>query len=444
MSTKSKVVWSEGMFLRPQHFQQQDRYIESYVEGRCHTLQSYFWGFEELEIDSQLLKLGKISVTRCRAIFPDGTPIQVPDADIAPDVIDVPGNLSNTIVYLGVPVRRSGAAEVQLDKNDQSLTRYTMSENAVFDTVSGYADDATIQTGQLRLRLLFENEDHSGYALLGMLKIKESREDKTIIMDDTFIPSLLDAHLNSITGGFLNELSGLLHQRGEALAGRLKESGRGGSAEIADYLMLQLINRLEPIANHLKNYRTLHPVDLYFELLQMAGEFATFTSSEKRPPLFPAYNHDALAATFSPVIHSLRQGLSTVLEQSAVSLELVERKYGIRVSPISDHSLIDGASFVLAVKASMPIEQIQTLFPNQVKVGPVERIRELVNAQLPGITLQSLPVAPRQIPYHSGYAYFQLDRNSEFWRDLKQSGGFALHLGGDFPGLEIEFWAIRD
>jgi len=176
----------------------------------------------------------------------------------------------------------------------------------------------------------------------------------------------------------------------------------------------------------------------------MAGEFATFTSSEKRPPIFSAYNHDKLAATFSPVINSLRQGLSSVLEQSAVSLELVERKYGIRVSPISDHSLIDGASFVLAVKASMPIEKIQTLFPSQVKVGPVERIRELVNAQLPGITLQSLPVAPRQIPYHSGYAYFQLDRNSEFWRDLKQSGGFALHLGGDFPGLEIEFWAIRD
>jgi len=444
MSTKSKVVWSEGMFLRPQHFQQQDRYIESYVEGRCHTLQSYFWGFEELEIDSQLLKLGKISVTRCRAVFPDGTPIQVPDVDIAPDVIDVPANLSNTIVYLGVPVRRSGAAEVQLDKSDQSLTRYTMSESAVFDTVSGYADDATIQTGQLRLRLLFENEDHSGYALLGMLKIKESREDKTVLIDDSFIPPILDAHINSITGGFLNELSGLLHQRGEALAGRLKESGRAGSAEIADYLMLQLINRLEPIANHLKSYRTLHPVDLYFELLQMAGEFATFTSSEKRPPIFSAYNHDKLAATFSPVINSLRQGLSSVLEQSAVSLELVERKYGIRVSPISDHSLIDGASFVLAVKASMPIEKIQTLFPSQVKVGPVERIRELVNAQLPGITLQSLPVAPRQIPYHSGYAYFQLDRNSEFWRDLKQSGGFALHLGGDFPGLEIEFWAIRD
>jgi len=444
MSTKSKVVWSEGMFLRPQHFQQQDRYFESYVEGRCRTLQSYFWGFETLEIDSQLLKLGKISITRCQGVFPDGTPISVPDSNAAPDIIDIPENLANVTIYLGLPLRRAGAAEVQLDKNDQSLTRYKAIDSEVFDTVSGYAGDESIQTGQLRLRLLLENEDHSGYALLGMLKVKERKEDKTILLDDSYIPPLLDAHLNNVTSGFLNELSGLLHQRGESLAGRLKDSGRSGSAEISDYLMLQLINRIGPITEHLKRSRLLHPVDLYFQLVQMAGEFSTFTSVDKRPPEFFAYNHDNLMATFAPVIHSLRQGLSAVLEQSATSLELVERKYGIRVSPINDRSLIDGASFVLAVKASLPLEQLRASFPSQVKVAPVERIRDLVNAQLPGIAMQSLPVAPRQIPYHSGYVYFQLDKTNEFWGELRQSGGFALHLGGDFPGLEIEFWAIRD
>lgn len=444
MSTKSKVVWSEGMFLRPQHFQQQDRYFESYVEGRCRTLQSYFWGFETVEIDPQLLKLGKISITRCHAVFPDGTPIAVPDANAPPDIIDIPENLANEMVYLGVPLRRSGASEVQLDSADQSLTRYKAVESEVYDTVSGYADDETVQTGQLRLRLLLQNEDHSGYALLGLIKIKERKEDKTTTLDDAYIPPLLDAHINSITSGFLNELSGSLYQRGESLAGRLKDSGRNGSAEISDYLMLQLVNRIGPITEHLKHLRQLHPVDLYFQLVQMAGELATFTSTDKRPPLLPAYEHDDLYATFMPVIQSLRQGLSTVLEQSAISLELVERKYGISVSPISDRTLIDGASFVLAVKASMPIEQLRSSFPSQVKIAPVERIRDLVNAQLPGIALQSLPVSPRQIPYHSGYAYFQLDKTNEFWGELRQSGGFALHLGGDFPGLEIEFWAIRD
>ena len=38
MSAYNKVVWSEGLFLQPQHFQQQDRYFERYVETRCQAL----------------------------------------------------------------------------------------------------------------------------------------------------------------------------------------------------------------------------------------------------------------------------------------------------------------------------------------------------------------------------------------------------------------------
>ena len=62
---------------------------------------------------------------------------------------------------------------------------------------------------------------------------------------------------------------------------------------------------------------------------------------------------------------------------------------------------------------------------------------------MPGIQLKALPVAPRQIPYRSGYTYFELEKHSSFWKELQTSGGFALHVGGDFPGLEMEFWAIR-
>ena len=99
--------------------------------------------------------------------------------------------------------------------------------------------------------------------------------------------------------------------------------------------------------------------------------------------------------------------------------------------------------FVLAVRADVKDDVIRSRLPAQIKIGPVERIRQLVNAAMPGIVIKPLPVAPRQIPFRSGYTYFELDRHSEFWKELQQSGGFALHLGGDFPGIEMEFWAIR-
>ena len=73
----------------------------------------------------------------------------------------------------------------------------------------------------------------------------------------------------------------------------------------------------------------------------------------------------------------------------------------------------------------------------------MEKIRDLVNLQLPGIGLRALPVAPRQLPFYAGHTYFELDRSSEYFQHLNNSAGFALHVAGDFPGLQMQFWAIR-
>jgi type VI secretion system protein ImpJ len=79
----------------------------------------------------------------------------------------------------------------------------------------------------------------------------------------------------------------------------------------------------------------------------------------------------------------------------------------------------------------------------QCKVGPVERIRELVSLALPGIALRNLPVAPRQLPFHAGHHYFEIERGGELWKQFERTGNLALHVSGDFPGLQFELWAIR-
>ncbi len=443
MSLDSKVVWSEGMFLNPQHFQQQERYFERLLEQKCSAYGAYGWGMHEFEVDQQLLTLGKVSITRGKGVFPDGTPFSFPDVDEAPPVFEVPENTHNSIVYLCVPVRRPGAIDVISDENTQGLARYYSYEQETRDVASESGDNISMNVGKLRFRLMLESDDLSGYACIGMIRIAESRDDKNVLLDDNYIATCLDCNKSPKLSGYLTELIGLLHHRGEAIAGRLADTNRGGTAEIADYMMLQLINRLEPMAMHLSKMNGLHPVDLFAESVQMVGELSTFVSKNKRTPVFPAYLHDDLQSTFTPVITALRNCLSMVYEQTAISLALVEKKYGIRVAEISDRSIIGSAMFVLSARADVAEDALRAHLPAQIKIGPVERIRQLVNAAMPGIALKPLPVAPRQIPYHSGYTYFQLDPQSDFWNELKHSGGFALHVGGDFPGLELEFWAIR-
>jgi len=236
----------------------------------------------------------------------------------------------------------------------------------------------------------------------------------------------------------------MLHQRGEALAARLTApQGSRGVAEFGDFLLLQAVNRWQALLTHWGDAGQVHPEDLYAVLLQMAGEFATFTETTKRPNKYPAYRHDDLQRSYAPVVADLRRSLSAVLEQTAVNVPLQERQYGIRVGPLTDRSILRGSNFVLSVRADMPTETLRRVFPAQVKIGAAEHIRELVNVAMPGIAVRAMPVAPRQIPFYAGASYFELDRNSPHWQHMQSSGGFAIHVSGDFPNLQMELWAIR-
>ncbi len=443
MSWDNKVVWSEGMFLRTQHFQQYDRYVERLVRGRVEGVRPYSWGVTDLQINRELLMTGKFAVTSCHGILPDGTPFGIPDDADHPAPLELPENTRNVIVYLALPVRQPGGVEIDEGAHDETVARYRAVEFEAVDTIAGAETVAGIRVGRLRLRYMLESEDRQGFVPLGLARLVEVRADKSVVLDSGFIPPTLDCAAVTTLSGFIAEVQGLMNHRGEALAARVSGADARGVAEIADFLMLEVINRYQPLLAHLSTTPHVHPEAFYSLAVSMAGELSTFTAANKRPPAFPAYRHDDLQATFQPVMVALRQSLSAVLEQTAIPIPLQLRKYGIRVAVVQDRTLLTQASFVLAVKAEIPTETLRRNFPNQLKIGPVEQIRELVNVALPGIRVRPLPVAPRQIPYHSGTTYFELERTSQYWKALGQSGGIAMHVSGEFPGLDMQFWAIR-
>ena len=444
MSWNNKIIWSEGLFLRPQHFQQHDRYIESLVHARCTGLSPYGWGIQELELDENLLTLGKFAIIKCSGILPDGTHFNIPADDEPPVPLEIPEDVHNQVLFLALPVRQPGLTETGASDSQNGMTRYVRAEMEVNDNNASDPNPAALEVGKLHLRFMLERDNLSGFTCIGLGRIVESKADKQIILDKEFIPSCLNYKATPKLAGFINELQGLLHHRGEAIAGRMTETGQGGVAEIADFMLLQVVNRLEPFVAHLTVMKGLHPEELYRYLLQIAGELATFTASSRRPAELPVYRHDDLQSSFDPVILELRQALSKVLEERAIPIPLEERKYGFRVALITDHKLLKSANFILAAHADMSTEILRNRFPPQVKVGPVEQIQQFVKLALPGIGMRPLPVAPRQIPYHAGFTYFELDRTSEYWKQLEDSGGFGLHIGGEFPGLQLEFWAVRE
>jgi type VI secretion system protein ImpJ len=445
VSWENKVVWAEGLFLQPQHLQQQDRYVERLVRTSTAGLAPFSYGFTQLDIDTDLLTLGKFALRSAAGILPDGTPFNIPgDAD-HPSPIDLPDAARRSTIYLMLPTRQAGAIEASPADQMETAARFAVGEHEAIDTNAGYQSVAVVLIGKLRLRLAFETESRSGHVALGVAKIVEVRPDRSVVLEEGYIPPVLSCNVSGLLHGFMSELQGLLQHRAEELAGRASDSGtRGGTAETEDYMLLQVCNRHEPLIAHLAAADAqIHPEAVYRVLVSLAGELATFTDARKRPPAFPPYRHDDLSATFRPVIAALRQSLSAVLYQTAVPIPLQERRYGIRVGPITDRTLVTDATWVLVVKAQVAAEMLRRGFPNQVKIGAVEQIAELINVALPGIPVTPLPVVPRQLRYYAGSSYFELDRNNPYWVALAKSGGIAIHVTGDIPGLEIECWAIR-
>jgi type VI secretion system protein ImpJ len=444
MVWNSKVVWSEGLFIQPQHFQQADRYVETLVRGRVEGLRPFPWGLTELEINRDLLSTGRFAVTRMRGVLDDGTPISIPDEVDPPPALELPDTVRNARIYLTVPIVHRGGAEVADADASESSARYVAREIEVVDSVQGGGDPTRIAVGRLRARYALEADDRTDMVSLPIARMVEVRADRSAVVDAGYVPPCLSARASPILSGYLTEIEGLLHNRATELAGRAAEAGGKAPAEFGDYLLLMILNRSEPVATHLASFGTVHPEDFYRFAAGLAGELATITARSRRPPEFPPYRHDDLEATFAPVMLEIRRSLTTIMEQSAIKLPLQLTKFGVWYAPLADRTLLSGSSFVLSVEAAVPGEALRQRFPAQSTIGPGEQIRDLITAASRGIGVRPLPVAPRQLPYHAGRVYFELERLGPYWDAMRTSAGFAVHLAGEFPGLDMDLWAIRD
>lgn len=440
-----KVVWQEGMFLRAQHFQQQDRNMSRLLQARSAPLHAHPWGLTELAIDRDLLAAGRFALSGAAGIFEDGTPFAIPGGADAPVPLELPEGTRNAVVYLALALQQDGNHEVATGEGgaDELRARYTLHNFQAHDTHSDSSMPADVSVGRLRLRYLLDGNELSGYARLGLARIVEVQADQRVLLDERYIPACLRISANGVLGNLAAELVGMLGQRAEVLAARLGQPGARGVADVADFLLLQAVNRWQPLLTHWADAGNVHPEAFFATLVQLAGELATFTAADKRASTYPAYRHDDLQRSFAPVVADLRRSLSAVLETNAVAVPVQEPRFGFRVAALSDRNLLR-CRFVMAVSADMPGEQLRRIFPHKVKIGAVEQIKELVNVSLPGIGIMPLPVAPRQIPFRSSAAYFELDQGSPHWQNMKSSGGFGIHVSDEFPNLTLELWAIRE
>lgn len=444
MNRANKVVWSEGMFLRPHHFQQAESYLHSQICDLTMAQYPWCWGFLEILLDSGLLKQGKVALSAASGMLPDGTWFSFSDPDSAPMPLAIDDNLTHSNIVLALPTRRQGREEVIFSEEADSLARFISFEREVTDFNALSPGEATVQFGRLRLRLMPESELSPEWTAITVVRVNEKQASGIVELDHNYIPPMLNAKAHPQLMCHFNDIRGLVSSQAKQLALGLKQSGRLNSAEMTSFMLLATLNRYSGLLDHLEIRPLLHPEQLYREWLSLAAELSTWTPERISEKALPDYTHNDLTTCFDELVARLRLRLSQVTQERVIQLTLDKRSHGLNVAAVPSAAMIRECDFVLAVKASVASEILQMHFPAQMKIAPVSKIRDLVQLQLPGMILRAMPTAPPQLPWNSGYSYFELEKSGNLWSEMEKSGAFALHLAGEFPELSMEFWAIRN
>ena len=327
--------------------------------------------------------------------------------------LKVPANIKDTKVCLAITLPSSVNNEIDfLNQNSAHSYRYKAFEKTLADTTNSELDGRQITLADLNPTLILENDLTSNQTALPIAVIRSSSADFEIILDESYIPPSLGSQKQQHLKAYISEIYGLLMQKSNSLANAVNDPNTGGSVEVMDFMMLQTINRYLAYLHHEnEGARQTHPEQLFVNLSKLCADLMTFLPSRKVGDI-PIYEHNNLASCFGKLFFNLRKSLSIVLEQRAIRIPLDLRDEATRVAQTPDQSLLDKASFVLAIKADMPNEALRQKIPSVVKIGTVEKVKELVAYHLPGIKVHALSVAPRELPYHSGYVYFELDKKT--------------------------------
>ena len=457
MDDQQKVLWSEGMFLTPHHFQQHDRHAASDLIAHLRAVQALGWGFSELKIDEDALAVGDVVVTRCTGVMPDGLAFNCPDRDDLPPtrqltaLFDAKGAIfdakrSAVALYLAIPVVRPGISATSPEGQvDGAPTRYRTTMVKVRDE-NNASTERELLVEKKTLRILFEGESRDNYTWMKIAEVQRG-ESGRIVLSTGYIPPCLHLAASPRLQVMVRRALEMLSGRSSDLAQQRRHRGSGvvdfALSETANFALLQLINLAIPAIRHCHSQPGTHPERVYVELARLAGALYTF-AAEGHPKDLPLYVHDDLSGTFEQLADQLAGLLNVVLPVRCSRIPLTQVKETLFTGDVpAQLDEQDQAVFYLAVFASVRPEKLVAEVPLKAKIATPDAIDFLVAQAVRGLGLQHLPSPPPELPVNPDWHYFKLQAVGEQWKEVQSAGRIAFHLPPEFKGLRLEFLMVR-
>lgn len=450
MKLLSRVVWSEGMYLAPQHFQAQNRYFEEAFQFATTSLWNHAYGLAACQLDADALRNGTVSLLEGRGMFQDGLPFDIPECDPRPEPRNIaeqflPATESLTIA-LGIPRWQAGQQNCDLDSLPSGSHRYTGTTEMVHDENTGQ-DAKPVQIGRKNIRIVVMGEKADENLLT--LPIARVTRDQAghFVYDPTHVPPILRLSSNERLTSMLQRLVEILEEKSAVVSQEQQSSGKfqtGMSArQVAQFWFLHAINSSLTPLRHILLAKHRHPEELFREMSRLAGALCTF-SLESNPRSLPAYNHYDPGPGFAQLEEHILRHLEIIVPSQAVVIPLHAAARYFYEGDIRDQRCLGRSRWILGVHSPIGEADVISRTLQFVKVCSAQFVSELVKRALPGLVLTHLQVPPAAVAAKVDSQYFVVTRSGPCWEHIMRTSKVGVYVPGELPAPEIELIVLLE
>jgi len=446
VSHSAKILWGEGLFLRPQHFQRQDAYHEARLAHIARALHPYSWGLRDIRFDAAALANGMLRATQVSAVFPDGEIYDAPQHDAPPPPVSLASldGASESVFYLALhPVKDIGGNYRPPQEGSGFDSRYASDSKAAPDLYTN-ASTAELAFLNKNVRLLAAHEPRDQLLTIPVARVRRTA-NAGYELDDTFVPPSMSIAASGVLHERLRRLLDALQAKVNALYGFHREPSKNiiefRSGDVASFWLLHTANEAYAALSHLFRHPDLHPERLFQEMLRLAGALMTFSKEHTLADL-PPYRHDAPSEAFDRLDTILRDLLDTVISTRYFSILLDEVRPSFHHGRIDSGKVDEKTTFFLSVTAGVPASELAETVPMRFKVGAPEDVDKLVLSAMPGVSLTYTPQVPPAVPVKPGACYFSLQPRGSLYERMLQAQSVAIYAPAGIPELTLELIAV--
>lgn len=448
MISAHKLLWGEGQFLRPQHFQRQDAYHEWRLVQAMRALHPYAFGVQHLKIDQEALASGVLRVLELRAILPDGDIVDSPALDDLPADMalqSVSAAVTEATFHLVVPPLKVRGSNVAGEGGaDDPGARYVTHGEQAADWMTG-AVEAELVSVKKSLRLLADDEPRDHLVSLAIARVRRSATSG-FELDQRFMPPCLSIRASPYLSLQLRRLLGILQAKVDALYGLHREPAKNiiefRSGDVASFWLLHTASTAFASLSHLFRHPGLHPERLFQGLLELAGSLLTFSKSFTLADL-PTYDHASPGPAFAKLDHVIRELLETVISTRYFSVHLTETKPSYLAGRLDSGQISANTSLYLGVTADVPPAELVDSVPLRLKAGAPDDVEKLVLSAMAGVRLVHAPQVPPAVPVRPGAYYFQLEPRGALYERMLAAQSISIYAPSGMKDLRLELIAVN-